>query len=102
MRNSAITRALVGILAFAAVAWALTLSVSPQLHARIHKDANSVEHSCGVTFIASGTVDHSPVALIISRPAPINEFKIPELKPRWIESLFLITAVFEHAPPANS
>jgi len=100
MRNSTMTRASVAVITFAAFLWTLTLSASPQLHERVHKDANRVEHSCAVTFIGSGKVDHSPVALIISRPGPIDEFKIPELKPRWIESLFLIAAVFEHAPPA--
>ena len=100
MRNSTTTRAFVTVLASAAFLWALTLSASPQLHERVHKDANRVEHTCAVTFIASGNVDHSPAALIISRPAPIDEFTIPDLKPRWIESLFLLAAVFEHAPPA--
>jgi hypothetical protein len=99
MRNSTMTRASVAVATIAAFLWTLTLSASPQLHERVHKDANRVEHSCAVTFIASGNFDHAPVALIISRPGPIDEFKIPELKPRWIESLFLIAAVFEHAPP---
>jgi hypothetical protein len=100
MRNSTTTRASVAVLASAAFLWALTLSASPQLHERVHKDANRVEHTCAVTFIASGNFDHSPAALIISRPAPVDEFKIPELKRRWIEPLFLLAAVFEHAPPA--
>lgn len=94
------TRASIAVATIAAFLWTLALSASPQLHERVHKDANRVEHSCAVTFVASGKVDHSPVGLIISRPGPIDEFKIPELKPRWIESLFLIAAVFEHAPPA--
>jgi hypothetical protein len=102
MRNSTTTRAFVTVLASTAFFWTLTLSASPQLHERVHPDAGRVEHSCAVTFIASGNFDHSPVALIISRPAPIDEFKLPALKPRWVESLFLIAAVFEHAPPANS
>jgi hypothetical protein len=100
MRNSTMTRASVAVATIAAFLWTLALSASPQLHERVHKDANRVEHSCAVTFIASGNVEHSPAALIISRPGPIDEFKIPELKPRWIESIFLIAAVFEHAPPA--
>jgi hypothetical protein len=100
MRNSTMTRASIAVATIAAFLWTLALSASPQLHERVHKDANRVEHSCAVTFVASGKVDHSPVGLIISRPGPIDEFKIPELKPRWIESLFLIAAVFEHAPPA--
>src|SRR5438094_218547 len=39
--------------------WALALSVSPQLHQRVHPDANRVEHNCAATIIASGTYDHA-------------------------------------------
>jgi hypothetical protein len=100
MRTSTTMRAFVTVVTFAAFLWTLTLSVSPQLHQRVHPDANRVEHTCAVTFIAHGNVDHSPAAFLISAPAPIDEFKIPEVSPRWVASLFLLAAVFEHAPPA--
>jgi hypothetical protein len=99
MRNST-ARAFVTVLALAGFLSALTLSVSPQLHERIHPDASRGGHSCAVTIIASGNVDHSPATALISAPAPIVDFQIPELSPQWVESLFLLAAVFEHAPPA--
>ena len=102
MRNSAITRGLIAIIASAAFLWALTLSVSPQLHARIHTDANAVGHACAVTMIASGKVDHTSSALLISAPAHLDEFGIPKLTPQWVASVFRVASVFEHAPPANS
>jgi hypothetical protein len=99
MRNST-ARAFVTALALAGFLSAVTLSVSPQLHERIHPDANRAGHSCAVTLIASGNVDHSPVTPLISTPAPIAEFNAPEPSSQWVESLFLLAAVFEHAPPA--
>ena len=102
MKSRAILRASVAILASAGFLWTLTLSVSPQLHQRIHPDANKVEHTCAATFIASGNYDHAPTALLISTPVPLGAFDIPALSPRWIQPVFLIATVFEHAPPTLS
>jgi hypothetical protein len=100
--KSSTARAWVGLLASAAFLWALTLSVSPELHQRLHSDANRVDHSCAVTFLASGNCNHSPVALLISAPVQTDEFNIPELTPLWAQSVFLLASVFEHAPPTLS
>ncbi len=102
MKSRTIIRASVAVLAAAAFLWTLTLSVSPQLHERLHPDANRVEHTCAATFVASGNYDHAPLVLLIRAPVPLGEFDIPTLSPRWIQPVFLIAAVFEHAPPANS
>ena len=101
MRNST-ARAFVTVLALAGFLSALTLSASPQLHERLHPDANRAGHSCAVTLIASGNVEHSPTTVLIGAPAPIGEFKVRELNSQWVESLFLLSAVFEHAPPASA
>jgi hypothetical protein len=83
--------------------WALTLSVSPQLHARVHPDAAQSEHSCAVTFIASGSYNHLAHVPLISAPVPVAQCaKMPVLTPQWVESLFLGASVFEHAPPSRS
>jgi len=100
MKNSTMIRASVAVLASAAFFWTLAISVSPQLHARVHSDANQIEHSCAATLIASGSCDHSPSALLIRAPVHLDEFKIPELTPLWVGSVFLIASVFEHAPPS--
>ena len=102
MKSSTSSRAFVAFVASAAFFWALTLSASPQLHERIHSDAKRVDHSCAVTFISSGKVNHASCALLISAPVPTDEFKIPELTPLSVGPLFLIASVFEHAPPGNS
>jgi hypothetical protein len=97
-------RGRVFLAAFVSVAflWALALSVSPQLHQRVHKDANRVEHSCAATMIASGSYDHAVHVPLVSAPAPAVHFsKIPALTPQWVESPFLSARIFEHAPPAH-
>jgi hypothetical protein len=100
------TRARAGVFVAACIgvafAWTLLLSVSPQLHQRIHPDANRVEHTCAVTFVASGTYEHSAALLLIA-PVTANTFaRIADLNPAWVLSAFLGASIFEHAPPVNS
>jgi hypothetical protein len=103
MKSSMTARAFVTTLVATAFLWALAVSASPQLHQRVHKDANRVEHTCAVTMIASGGYDHAPHAPLVSAPIlPVQQFsKIPALIPRWVQSPFLGACIFEHAPPAR-
>src|SRR5947199_10273438 len=95
-------RAFVAVCVFAAFLCALVLSFSPQLHQRVHKDANRVEHTCAVTMIASGSYDHAAHPPLVSAPVPSPQFsKIPALTPQWVQSPFLGARIFEHAPPAR-
>ncbi len=83
--------------------FALALSVAPQLHQRIHKDAASSQHECAVTLIASGKCQQSDVPVLVSAPQPAVQFsKIPALHPTWVAAPFLGASIFEHAPPALS
>src|SRR5438270_291819 len=95
-------RAFVAGLLSAAFLWALALSASPQLHQRVHKDANRVEHNCAVTMIASGSYNHAAHVPLVGAPAIAPQFsKIPVLIPCWVQSPFLGAHIFEHAPPAR-
>jgi hypothetical protein len=95
-------RTFVATCLFAAFVWAIALSVSPQLHAGIHAEANRAEHSCAVTAIASGTYDHTAHPPLVIAPMPASQFsKIAALTPQWVESLFLKAHIFAHAPPAR-
>jgi len=94
-------RVFVAVCVSAGFLWALALSASPQLHQRVHKDANRAEHSCAVTMIASGSYDHAAHPPLVSVPVPSVHFsKIPALTPQWVESPFLGACIFERAPPA--
>jgi hypothetical protein len=107
MKRSAISpdanlkRALVAALVSAAFFWTLTLSFSPQLHVRIHCDAQQSQHECGVTLIAGGKFSHAFAAPLVSAPVPSACFSAVQiLDPQWVQSLFLGSSIFEHAPPA--
>jgi hypothetical protein len=92
---------LIAAVVSAAFLWALALSASPQLHERMHPDANSPQHTCAVTFIVSGSYDHSAHVPLVTAPVPTVQFsKIPALTPQWVQSPFLGASIFEHAPPA--
>jgi len=94
-------RAVIAAFAGTAFLWTLVLSVSPQLHERIHRDANRLDHACAVMFVASGNYNHSSPPPLVSAPGPLAQVSaIPALTPAWVESAFLLARIFEHAPPA--
>jgi hypothetical protein len=83
--------------------FAFYLSVSPQLHERLHPDAKQAQHECGVTLIAAGNCHHGAIAPVVITPVRPNEFsRISPLTPIWVQSPFLGARIFEHAPPQNS
>jgi hypothetical protein len=101
MRSSRSDRAVVATFLCLAFLWTLALSASPQLHERVHRDANRGDHVCAVTMVASGNYDHSPTAPFVSVPNFVDQFSsIPALTPQWVEPVFLVASIFEHAPPA--
>jgi len=96
-------RAFTAAFVSAAFLWTLAVSVSPQLHERIHPDANRLEHTCAATMIASGSYNTSAHPPLVGAPVPGVQFsKIPALTPQWVESPFLGARIFEHAPPARA
>ena len=96
-------RASIAIFTCAVFLCTLALSVSPQLHERLHPDANRIDHSCAVTLVASGNFNHSARPQLVSVPDLVDQFSsIPALSSQWVESAFLLARIFEHAPPAHS
>jgi hypothetical protein len=80
---------------------AVLLSVSPQLHERIHPDAKTSQHECVVTLIAAGNYHHAAPAPLVAVPVAAVQFShIPALNPIWVPSPFLGARIFEHAPPS--
>jgi hypothetical protein len=101
-RSNNCARALVAAFLSGAFLWALALSASPQLHQRVHTDANRAEHNCAATMIASGSYNHAAHPPMVSTLVPAVQFsKIPALTPCWVQSPFLGARIFEHAPPAR-
>jgi hypothetical protein len=101
MKSCTTARACVAVFVSAAFLWILVLSASPQLHARIHADANRTDHVCAITLIASGSYEHAAQPPLVSADALVSQFsEIPALTPCWVQSPFLGACIFEHAPPA--
>ena len=101
-RSQTCARVLVAAALFTAFSWTLLVSVSPQLHARIHADAHRADHVCAITLIASGSYEHGAQPPLVIVPLPAVQFsKIPALTPCWVRSPFLGAHIFEHAPPAR-
>ncbi|HEY4282978.1 MAG TPA: hypothetical protein VGM62_07925 [Chthoniobacterales bacterium] len=90
----------VASLAAVAFAWTLALSAAPALHARLHAGEDQSDHSCAVTFVRSGSYDHSPTSMsdYLGNFVPRFAF-VTELSPQWVASPFLTASVFEHGPP---
>ena len=102
-RSQTCARILVAAVLFAAFSWTLLVSVSPQLHARIHADAHRVDHVCAITLIASGSYEHGAQPPVIRPPQFDVRFAASaELTSTWVKPLFLNAHIFAHAPPAHS
>jgi hypothetical protein len=100
-RSQTCARIFVAAVLFAAFSWTLLVSVSPQLHARIHAEANRSDHVCAITLIASGTYEHAGQPPVISAPQFDVWFAAAaSLTPTWVKPLFLNAHIFAHAPPA--
>ena len=96
-------RALTAAFISAVFLWTLVLGVSPQLHTRIHADANRAEHSCAVTFITTGGYEHATQPSLVTGPRFTAWFsQIAALTSIWVRPLFLSAHIFAHAPPAHS
>src|SRR5262249_17806221 len=93
-------RALIAAFISVVFVWTLALSVSPQLHARIHTDANRAEHSCAVTLIGTGTYAHAAPPPLVTGSQFTSDFsQAAVLSSTWLQPLFLRAHIFAHAPP---
>ena len=100
-RSQKCLRGFVAAVVFAAFSWTLVGSVSPQLHARIHADANQADHVCAITLIASGSYEQAGQTVLVASPQFDIGFPISAaLTATWVRPLFLDAHVFAHAPPA--
>jgi len=85
-----------------AIVLTLGLSVTPNLHERLHPTGASL-HQCAVTLMASGSCHYGAAAPLMIAPTTVLDLsKIPPPSLPWVESPFLAMRIFEHAPPAQS
>jgi hypothetical protein len=79
---------------------ALILSASPRLHELVHGDHDAAGHQCLVaTLQGGGCNDVEPGAPTIAVFLASILVLVPIGDLAWVESIFSIGCVFEHAPP---
>src|ERR1700740_2436707 len=86
-----------------AIFWALTLTVSPQLHELIHPDADHEDHDCAVTLFLGGGLVHSPsLPSLVAGPLVLFLRHTPSPPPEIFAVLFAGQRISERGPPVTS
>ena len=86
-----------------AIFWALTLTVSPQLHELIHPDADHEDHDCAVTLFLGGGLVHSPLLpSLVAGPLVLFLGHTPSPPPDIFAVLFAGQRISERGPPVIS
>jgi hypothetical protein len=89
-----------GAVLIVAIFWALTLSVSPQLHELVHPDADHEDHDCAVTLFLGGGLLHSPVLpSLVAGPLFIFLRQTPSPPQDTFAVLFAGQRISERGPP---
>jgi len=92
-----------GAILVVAIFWALTLSVSPQLHEWIHPDADHEDHDCAVTlFLGGGLVHSSLLPSLVAGPLVLFLRHTPSPPPDILAVLFAGQRISERGPPVIS
>ena len=96
-------RRAVGLGLIGAFLFGIALSDLPQVHERVHPDANQPQHECAITVISHGKCDLNENGPVIHPGSPASDanFVLP-FRAAVIAPLFLSARIFEHAPPAHS
>jgi hypothetical protein len=101
-RHLAIPRLVLCGAVLAAFLLTLLMAVSPELHDKLHHDADGDHHECLVTALHAGACDDAaPVPALASFIATLFEAKLPD-ETRAADSLFLSFRILEHAPPRRA
>jgi len=92
-----------GAVLVVAIFWALTLSVSPQLHELVHPDADHEDHDCAVTLFLAGGLAHSPLLpSLVAGPLVLFLRHTPSPPPDIFAVLFAGQRISERGPPVSS
>jgi len=91
-----------GAVLVVAVLWALTLSVSPQLHELVHPDADHEDHDCAVTLFLGGGLVHPPLLpSLVAGPLVLFLSQTPSPPPEIFAALFTGQRISERGPPVD-
>lgn len=80
----------------------VALAAAPGLHHHLHADAGQAQHECAITVVESGTAPNDPPSLAaVAQPVSVF-WKAAPVHSVWVPAPFVLSRVFEHAPPALS
>jgi hypothetical protein len=100
LRHAEKSRLALVTLVLAGMLLAVLMSASPDLHRRLHHDADDQQHECLVTVLHAGGCDAAAPAPVLAAVHQVILFTAaPILHAQWVEPLFLSNCVLEHAPP---
>ena len=89
-----------GAMLVIAILWAVTLTVSPQLHELVHPDADHEDHDCAVTLFLGGGLEHSPlVPSLVVGPLFLLFRQTPNPPRDILAVLFAGQRISERGPP---
>ncbi len=102
LRHTKKLKSALAAMLLAGFALALLMSASPELHRLLHHDANDDAHECLVTTLNHDGCDSDVPAPLLTKVHDIVFFSaVPVLHSQWVEPLFLMNCVLEHAPPVT-
>ncbi len=76
----------------------MAMAASPVLHEWIHGDAHEGDHDCAVVLFTGGGVEAAAVVtLVVAVLVSSGSQAMPRCE--WVEGLFRVLRILEHAPP---
>ena len=87
-------------LLMASICWALTLTVCPELHERVHPDAGHEDHDCAVTLFTSGGIHFDAIDLLdLGKPSHWLQVAVLLFSPQVLASTQTERLVPGRGPP---
>jgi hypothetical protein len=97
IKHSRFQRFLVAVL-LAHLLAIVAMAASPELHEWMHPDAHDDDHDCAVMlFVGGGAATVAVVVLIVGVMQGGGSQVVPRCD--WVEGLFRVLRILEHAPP---
>ena len=79
----------------------MAMAASPALHDWVHTDAGDRGHDCAVVVFLAGGAEATVVVVLVAAvlvPGVAQTVRCEE----WVEGIFRVLRILEHAPPAVS
>lgn len=79
----------------------MAMAASPGLHEWVHDGANESGHDCAVVLFMTGGAEQAVVVILVVAVL-VTSGSQAVLRGEWVEGIFRVLRILEHAPPAAS